>query len=1117
MKKLLFLFVLLCAFEVKAQFFDDFSDGDFTANPTWSGDTSLFTITSGQLNSKSPTAATYSISTPSSLSTNVEFIFDINLKFATSGSNYVDVLLMSDSALLTTTQNGYFVRIGSTQDDLKLYKIVSGVETLLIDGADGSVNSSTNNSFRIKVTRDASDVWTLLYDDGILGTYTNAGTISDNSVNSSSFFGFKIIQSSAASVVNNHFFDTIYVGTIGADLTPPSILSISVIDSTKIDVFFSETIELISAQNNSNYLADNGLGNPISAIRDAVDSSLVHLIFSTAFANSITNTLTINNVEDLSGNPLINGIKTFIYSVVSIPSLRDVVINEIFADPSPQIGLPNAEFVELYNVSNQAFNLSGWKFINSTTAKSLPNYILPPNGFVILCNSTDTALYSSYGSVIGISSFTALTNGGDSLTLTDSLGNLLDVVSYDLSWYQDPVKDDGGYTLELINPIANCSGALNWIGSFSTDGGTPGSQNSVYDISPDMLNPKITNVDVVSLTQLTVFFDETMDSSSLANTNIIIDNGINVMTRTITSTPNKIDISFSPAIDSSTVYTIQLGNATDCSGNILTPDSIKFGIGVSPNPTEIVITELFPDYEPSIGLPLYEYVELYNNTSKVINLSNLKLSDPLTTSGTLSGKLMPNEYLIVCGTSSVNQFSPYGKTCGISSFPSLNNSDDEIKLVTSSGTIIHQVNYFDSWYQDESKKDGGWSLEMVDPNNPCGEINNWRASTKWFGGTPGTQNSVYGTNPDIAPPTILSIYATSDSTVQITFNESLFFDSIYINTAVLIDSVIYSNSKTLTVYLTTKLLPQTTYLVSIFNVTDCVGNVQTLNSSFSLPEQGILGDIVINEVLFNPFTGGSDFVEIYNKSDKYISLQNWELANYDNDSISNRKIISSSPLLLLPKQFLVLTKDKANIKTEYILAKDDRILQIDALPTYNNDKGNVYLQNNINQTVDNFGYSEKMHFALLNDFKGVSLERIDYDRPSNELTNWHSAAEDVGYATPGYENSQYKNVEPSSEVSLDPETFSPDNDGFDDVLNISYQFEKEGYVANIVIYDVKGRLIRNLILNQLLGTKGTFSWDGINDNNEKAAIGIYIVYFEAFKVDGETKKIKKTAVLGGHL
>ena len=85
------------------------------------------------------------------------------------------------------------------------------------------------------------------------------------------------------------------------------------------------------------------------------------------------------------------------------------------------------------------------------------------------------------------------------------------------------------------------------------------------------------------------------------------------------------------------------------------------------------------------------------------------------------------------------------------------------------------------------------------------------------------------------------------------------------------------------------------------------------------------------------------------------------------------------------------------------------------------------------------------------------------------------------------------------------------------MVNISYQFADEGYVANIVIYDAKGRLIKNLILNELLGAKGTFSWDGINENNEKAAIGIYIIYFEAFKLDGDTKKFKKTCVLGGHL
>jgi len=220
---------------------------------------------------------------------------------------------------------------------------------------------------------------------------------------------------------------------------------------------------------------------------------------------------------------------------------------------------------------------------------------------------------------------------------------------------------------------------------------------------------------------------------------------------------------------------------------------------------------------------------------------------------------------------------------------------------------------------------------------------------------------------------------------------------------------------------------------------------------------------------------------------------------------------------LYPGEFTVLTKEANNIKTEYINAKQDRMLQMATLPTYNNSDGHVYLINNLNTTVDNFKYDEKMHFALLNDVKGVSLERIDYNRLSSDKTNWHSAAEDVGYATPGYENSQFQKAEINDEITISPETFSPDNDGIDDVVNISYQFAEGGYVANIVIYDSKGRLTKNLLLNELLGTSGTFSWDGINENNEKSAIGIYIIYIETFNLKGGVKKFKKTCVLGGHL
>lgn len=1117
-KNWLFLFIILfVGLSSQAQLSENFLDGDFTTNPTWSGDNALFTITTGELNSQSPTAANYYLSTPSTLATNAEFIFDINLKFATSGSNYVDVFLLSDVDTLTNPQNGYFVRIGSTQDDIKLYKIVGGAETLLIDGADGSVNSSTNNPFRIKVTRDATDLWTLFYDDGILGSFLNAGNTVDNAVNSSAFFGVKIIQSIAASAINNHFFDNFSVGVIGADVTPPNIVSVTVIDANNIDVFYSETIELVTSQNLTNYSVDNGIGNPSVAARDLTDSTLVHLTFATAFGNGILNTLTVNNVQDLSGNAIINATKTFTYAVVVVPNYRDVVINEIFADPTPQVGLPDAEFVELYNPSANAYNLSGWKFINTTTVKLLPNFILAPNSFVILCNSDSTALFTPYGNVIGISSFTALLNGGDSLTLMDNNNNLLDVVAYDISWYQDAVKDDGGWTLELINPLNACGGALNWISSMSLDGGTPGTQNSVYDISPDVTAPQISSVVVNSLSQITVNFNETMDSTSLANAVVTISNGISVVSVVVQSKPNKIVLNVTPNLDSATVYTIQLLTPNDCTGNGLNPTTATFGIGVAPMPFDVVINEIFADPDPSMGLPLVEYLELYNNTNKIIDLSGLRIADETSLSNILIGKILPNEYIIVCDNNNINEFTPYGKVIGVTSMPSLNNASDRAGLITNTGLFIHQVNYLDTWYNDEVKKDGGWSLEMIDPNNPCGESSNWIASTKWFGGTPGTQNTVFGSNPDNNSPTLINAVALNDSTVQVTFDETLFLGTITVNNGIIISSTVPTNGKIYTLNLSNKLTFQTTYTVTATGISDCIGNTGNSTFSFSLPEQGNVGDIVINEVLFNPFTGGSDFVEIYNNSTKYINLQNWELANFDNDSISNRKIISTQPFVLMPNQFLVLTKDVANIKMEYINAKQDRILQMSTLPTYNNSEGHVYLMNNLNQAVDNFKYNEKMHFALLNDFKGVSLERIDYNRLTSDNTNWHSAAEDAGYATPGYENSQYQNVEITDEISISPETFSPDNDGIDDVVNISYQFAEAGYVANIVLYDAKGRLIKNLLLNELLGTKGTFSWDGINENNEKAAIGIYIIYFEAFQLNGDTKKFKKTCVLGGHL
>lgn len=159
-----------------------------------------------------------------------------------------------------------------------------------------------------------------------------------------------------------------------------------------------------------------------------------------------------------------------------------------------------------------------------------------------------------------------------------------------------------------------------------------------------------------------------------------------------------------------------------------------------------------------------------------------------------------------------------------------------------------------------------------------------------------------------------------------------------------------------------------------------------------------------------------------------------------------------------------------------------------------------------------------MHFGLLNITKGVSLERIDFNRPTQDRTNWHSASEASGFGTPAYKNSQYHDAgETDNAVEIAPEVFSPDEDGINDVTNINYHFDTPDFTANVTIYDSKGRIVKLLVRNELLGVKGTISWDGTDDNREKARIGIYIIYFEVFDLSGNVKHYKKTCVVASKL
>jgi hypothetical protein len=180
------------------------------------------------------------------------------------------------------------------------------------------------------------------------------------------------------------------------------------------------------------------------------------------------------------------------------------------------------------------------------------------------------------------------------------------------------------------------------------------------------------------------------------------------------------------------------------------------------------------------------------------------------------------------------------------------------------------------------------------------------------------------------------------------------------------------------------------------------------------------------------------------------------------------------------------------------------------LPSYNIDSSTVYLIYN-NEIIDKVTYSENWHFQLIDDRKGKSLERISVLASSSDSTNWHTAAEGIGFATPGEKNSQFQPNQGSGDFSFTSKVISPDNDGYEDVLQINYEMKEASMVGSLTIYDDHGIIIRKLAKNELLATKGQFIWDGISDDQSKANIGTYIAVFEVFNLNGSSVFVKKQA------
>ncbi|HHN47610.1 MAG TPA: hypothetical protein ENN08_01510 [Bacteroidales bacterium] len=852
-----------------AQFSDDFSDGNFTHNPTWTGDTDLFRIDNFmlRLNSSGDNDSSFLV-TQSAVVHDTEWNFWLRLAFTPSDNNHPLIYLVSNSPNLRGPLNGYYIQVGKTGGDNKriyLFRQDGMQRTEIMAGADNLANT-TNNRIRIRVLRDDSGNWDVLADAQGGNLFTPQGSVHDATHTGTSHFG--VLCKYTSSNATSFYFDDFYVGDIIIDSIPPEVESVVAISPQEVLAYFSEAIEPVSATNVSNYFVNQGVGSPWTVIHDAINPARVMLRFHVIFVEGQTYNLSVQEIKDYSGNVMEPASIGFAYYKARP---YDIVINEIMADPTPEVELPPHEYIELFNTTDYAMYLAGWVFQHGNTQRNLPNVTIEPHSFLILGTEAASMALAQYGPVAEIPglSATALTNAGTTISIYDAEGTIIHSVSYSDEWYQSAAKREGGWSLEMIDPLNPCGEAGNWIASEDLRGGTPGQENSVRADNPDLQPPRINRAVVIGQNLVKLFFSEKMDQAGIANlSNYSVNHAIGTPLATTPDEPrfDAVTLMLAQTIEANTVYEVSItGELADCAGNLLAlPASARFAI---------------PDY--------------------------------------------------------------------------------------------------------------------AEPN-----------------------------------------------------------------------------------------------------------------------------DLVINEILFNPPTGGVEFVEIYNRSQKIVDLKNVRLTTQDTilDQLTSISEIAPEGYLIFPEDYVVLTVNPDLVKKFFMTTNPGGFIKMASVPSFANTRGIAVLADPNEVILDRLIYHEDMHFPLLNTVRGVSLERIDFNRPASDPTNWHSASSSAGYGTPGYRNSQFMAVMAGDDpFTLSPEIFSPDNDGHNDVLNISYSFDLPGHVATIMIYDANGRLVRRLVQNQLLGSNGAFTWNGITDNNEKAPIGYYLVLIEVFDLSGNIKQYKKTTVLGGRL
>ncbi|MFM1794153.1 MAG: hypothetical protein RL642_538 [Bacteroidota bacterium] len=540
---------------------------------------------------------------------------------------------------------------------------------------------------------------------------------------------------------------------------------------------------------------------------------------------------------------------------------------------------------------------------------------------------------------------------------------------------------------------------------------------------------------------------------------------------------------------------------------------------------DVVIQEIMADPTPVIGLPNAEYIELRNRSSKTINLLRWRIDNGSSAAIITSSYLLePDSIVLLCSRTQLAAFSHVKNVIGLTSFPAINNEGDLLRLKNADGKTIHAVAFDPSWYNSPVKANGGWSLEMIDIQQPCAK-HNWSASSNTKGGTPGQMNSINGKLTNTSKTALLQCTALDERTLILEFDsplDSLSLTNIQhyqlienetsIQSAVAIPPLFNQTQLNLTNSLDSNKI----YTLVLKNMLQCD---QKTTAEFSirtgLSKIADKGDLVFNEVMFDPEPGGEDFIELINTSNRIINAKQIQLSTRNADgTIHSNTHQYLTNFNLFPLEPVVLTTDTSHLMKKWNTAEKDRLLLVKSLPSMPDDDGNIVLMNYLGKVIDEMKYDKYMHHPLLRNKEGVSLEKINIRAPSQQKDNWHSAASSVNYASPTKMNSQFREQQATNNwIQFSPDLMHPNNSGQNDYLQITYQFDEPGTQLTVHLFNQDGVKVCTIINNLICGLNGSFNWNGLDNQQRYISTGIYIAVADAFHLNGTRKRFKKVIAI----